>query len=407
MKAYVRWMTCRNYQVAHNLIGSDRKVPSPDDLISLDKGDIVKTLCMFILEVKNANGEDYTRDTLYDLIVMIQSFFKQNGRPLKFFEDDQFFHIKNTLDNQMKSLSKAGKISPREKAVPISVSEEEEMWKLGILGEDNPRKLVDTVLYLIGIHFALRAADEHKNLKAEGNFSIQYDKEVGLKYLYYKEGVSKCNQGGIASRGFQPKTGRAYQNVVNSDRCIVRLFEKYISLRPSHDPKCSSDFYLRPLIVPNGDVWYSCQGRGRHTLSEVIKKMCVKAGIGGRRSNHSCRSSSATRMYDAGADEQLICEKTGHRSVAVRSYKRTSNRQLRDVTDILYGNAKANEVKEEVKDEVPPKVTKVEPTCTVSTPPVDPQVENVNVKTECNNNSTSAVELTKGLVLNINVNIHK
>jgi len=42
--------------------------------------------------------------------------------------------------------------------------------------------------------------------------------------------------------------------------------------------------------------------------------------------NHSLRTSAATRLYDAGVDEQLIMLQTGHRSTAgVRSYKRTSN----------------------------------------------------------------------------------
>ena len=116
MKSYVRWMNCRNYQVEHGLISVDRKVPDPDELLTAEKPLIVKTLCLFILEVKDANGNDYNRDTLYDLVIMIQCFFKENGRPFKFFEDDAFFDLKNCLDNCMKQLSKEGKIAPRIKA---------------------------------------------------------------------------------------------------------------------------------------------------------------------------------------------------------------------------------------------------------------------------------------------------
>ena len=406
MKAYVRWMRCRNYQVEHGLISVDRKVPSPDELIQLDKNGVTKALCLFILEVRNANGDDYTRDTLYDMIVMIQSFFKENGRPLKFFEDDDFFHVKNTLDNRMKDLSKQGKIAPREKAKPISCSEEQILWEKGVLGDDSPKKLVDTLMYLLGVHFALRAADEHKSLKIGDQITVKFDEAMGLKYLFYEENTSKCNQGGLASRGLPPKTGRAYENVVNSDRCVVRIYEKYVSLRPSHLPKCSTDLYLRPLTVPNGDVWFSCQPRGRHTLEKVVKKLCEAGGITGKRSNHSCRASSATRLYEEGVDEQLICEKTGHRSVAVRSYKRTSNKQLKGITDILYGNSEGNEAKK-VKHEV---------TATISK---NPQNENVasNVKShvevdkietpETTEKPSNAIELAKGLVVHINFNVNK
>ena len=402
MKAYVRWMRCRNYQVEHGLISADRKVMDPDELLAASKTDIVKTLCLFIMEVKDSGGNDYNRDTLYDLIIMVQCFFKENRCPYKFFEDTEFFDLKNTLDNRMKQLSKEGKIAPRVKAVPISVQEEEILWASGHLGDDTPVKLVDTLLYLLGVHFALRAADEHKSLKVNDQLKVLYDSEVGLKYLYYEENTSKCNQGGISSRTYEPKQGRAYENVVNSDRCVVRIFEKYLSLRPSHLPKCSTDLYLRPLSVPNGSIWYSCQPRGRHALEKVIKKLCDKGGFGGKRTNHSCRASTTTRMYDQGCDEQLICEKTGHRSVAVRSYKRTSNRQLKEVTDILYGN-NPNEGPSK------PKIPKVKATSTVSKCPQEEKSEacDGDQKNEVEEEGAKNIQLAKGVTLNININVNK
>ena len=76
MKAYVRWMNCRNYQVQHGILPRERIVPTPDELINLLKADICKTLCSFVVEAKNVDGDDYNRDTLYDLIVMVQSILK-------------------------------------------------------------------------------------------------------------------------------------------------------------------------------------------------------------------------------------------------------------------------------------------------------------------------------------------
>ena len=136
--------------------------------------------------------------------------------------------------------------------------------------------LVDTLLYLLGIHFGLHAADEHKSLKINQQIFVLYDSEVGLKYLHYEENASKCNQGGLSTRSHDNKSSRAYQNVMNSDRRIVRLYEKYVSLRLPHLPKFSTDFYLRPLAVLNSDVWYSCQARGHHTLEKVINNLCKK-----------------------------------------------------------------------------------------------------------------------------------
>ena len=70
-------------------------------------------------------------------------------------------------------MSKEGKIAPYEKALPISVQEEEQLWSLGLLGDDSPTKLVDTLLYLLGIHFGLHAANEHKKHQNKStNFCI-------------------------------------------------------------------------------------------------------------------------------------------------------------------------------------------------------------------------------------------
>ena len=75
--------------------------------------------------------------------------------------------------------------------------------------------------------------------------------------------------------------------------------------------------------------------------------------------------STATRMYDKGFDEQLISEKTGHHSVAVRSYKRTSSKQLKEVCDVLYGNV----------DQSDKKVVKSDVTSTISKAPVPVESE--------------------------------
>lgn len=80
-------------------------------------------------------------------------------------------------------------------------------------------------------------------------------------------------------------------------------------------------YYLQPARKITSQVWFSCVPVGRNTLAKTIPRLCKMAGISGYHTNHSLRSAAATRLYAEGVDEQLIAEKTGHRSVAVRSYK--------------------------------------------------------------------------------------
>lgn len=53
---------------------------------------------------------------------------------------------------------------PPKQADTITEKEEEVLWSKGVVGSDTPDTLVDTILYLIGIHFALRVGQEHRDI---------------------------------------------------------------------------------------------------------------------------------------------------------------------------------------------------------------------------------------------------
>lgn len=63
--------------------------------------------------------------------------------------------------------------------------------------------------------------------------------------------------------------------------------------------------------------------------------------VAGFYSNHSLRASCATRLFNAGMDEQMICKQTGHRSSAVRAYKRPSCALQKNVSSVIQGIKKS------------------------------------------------------------------
>ncbi|CAC5356801.1 unnamed protein product [Mytilus coruscus] len=73
------------------------------------------------------------------------------------------------------------------------------------------------------------------------------------------------------------------------------------------------------------------------SLYGTVKRLCTSIGLTGKRTNHSLRASAATRLYNAGIEEHRVAETTGHRSNAVRVYKRTSADQQIEASNILYG----------------------------------------------------------------------
>lgn len=114
----------------------------------------------------------------------------------------------------------------------------------------------------------------------------------------------------------------------------MRLFRLYQSKCPISCP--SDSFYLRPPKNPTDHCWYAPRAIGHHTFDTTVSRICRAAGIKGFKTNHSLRVTTATRLFQAGVDEQLIMGRTGHHSTdGIRTYKCTSAEQQEANSDIL------------------------------------------------------------------------
>ncbi len=102
-----------------------------------------------------------------------------------------------------------------------------------------------------------------------------------------------------------------YQLVSNVESPIVR-FSNSVSLCPKDSSKDA--YYLIPLTNPTSACWYSIQPIGRNTLAQTVYRLCSSAGIQGFKTNHYLWVTNATTLYASGADEQIVMERTGHRS---------------------------------------------------------------------------------------------
>ncbi|VDI26941.1 Hypothetical predicted protein [Mytilus galloprovincialis] len=182
----------------------------------------------FITEVRNKKGLEYYPNTLYELITCIQRFLRQNDRSISILDERDFSSLRSVLDSRMKELSRKGMGLNTKKSDVISTDQETYMWSNNILGTDTPKKTYDTLLYCIGLNFALRAGQEHRNVRVGTNsqISVKISPADGRQYLEYTEDVSKTNCGGLEHRKIQP-----YQITDCPERCIINMYQKYMSLR--------------------------------------------------------------------------------------------------------------------------------------------------------------------------------
>ena len=215
------------------------------------------------------------------------------------------------------------------------------MWESGVLGDDNPDKLHNTVLFQLGMNVTLHAIDEHYNLHREMPtkvIQIQLERDPdGVKCLVYREdAVTKTHDGGINDRKSDRKEVWVYPNDI-SEHCTVRLVEKYLSLCPMYFKK--ENFYLQSLQKPTPNQWYAEQVIGVHTIAKITGDLMKSGGIEGYFTNHSLRRTGGTRLFRAGIDRKLVKEVTGHRSDAVDNYQITGFEQHKMISNIVQGKS--------------------------------------------------------------------
>ena len=91
-----------------------------------------------------------------------------------------------------------------------------------------------TVMYLVGVNFSLRGGVKHKRLRRPRcNLQIVlHTHSDGHKCLKFTDNAqSKRNQGGLLWKFKPPEVVHVHPNA-NTQRCLVRLYEKYVNLMP-------------------------------------------------------------------------------------------------------------------------------------------------------------------------------
>ena len=329
-----------------------REIVSADlDVIgSFTKDDLCFSLSRFVREVKKIDGSDYPPNTIRELVLMIQMHLHENEVYWKLLDDPVFLCLCNVVDNTMKERHAQG-LGVRKSSEIISLDVENKLFESGILGESSPLQLLRTVIYMLGLHCALRGGIEHNNLRRPGcnsQISLETDKRGKSCMVYWEDPLQKTNQGGLVCKN-RNKIVHVYLSS-NPIRCPIRLYKKYIGLLPQ-SMSCRK-LYLRCKKRMNPRVWYCDQPYGMNKIKNTVKEICKEAGIDGKYTNHSLRATCASCMYDRQVPEQIIKEVTGHKSDCVHVYKRTSEVLKENASKMVSGETSPKKVKVEVENDV-------------------------------------------------------
>ena len=176
------------------------------------------------------------------------------------------------------------------------------------------------------------------------------------RFVRFVGTTSKTTQGGIKQRA-QQQSSKAQKHYVPKSHDYSKrmdfadLVSTYrsalLSAANNHTFPTTGEqveperFYLKPLASSSswkGGICFKKQAVWKNTLRNYIPNMCREAGIAGHFTSHSAEASCATQLFDARLDEQLIQERTGHRSESsVRRYKMTTAALTEHVSIVLDG----------------------------------------------------------------------
>lgn len=182
--------------------------------------------------MRKENGQPYPPRTLKEMVWGVQ-FYYEHVLNYKFsiFNDPEFSECRRALDGQMKQLARNGFVKAPRRAQVISELQEQQLWNDDILGDSSPMQLLETMVFLLGLHLGLRACQEHRDIEFGENSQLQLVENDGSTRLVYTERQSKNKKHGIKRSRIEPKVVSILPNERDPRKCVIRLYQKYISHR--------------------------------------------------------------------------------------------------------------------------------------------------------------------------------
>ena len=172
-----------------------------DDVNSITVENLIFAMCRFITEVKNLDGSDFPPKTLYEIVVCVQFYLETEGFSWRLISDELFKDVRFTLDNTMKECTQASLENNVRQAEVLSLSDEDILWNLGLLGTYCPEVLLTTVMFTIGLSCSLHAGKEHYVLRSipfDSQFTFHNDKS-GKLYFRFREDLGLKTNKGVSS----------------------------------------------------------------------------------------------------------------------------------------------------------------------------------------------------------------
>ena len=202
------------------------------------------------------------------MLSSIYRYLRESNNEYSILNSRFFKGSRDVLEGKARLLREKGLGKKPNKTNSLTRQEEDILWECGQLGDKTPKNIIATLWWQLTQYFRLQGRQEDHSMRVE-DFSFRKD-ETGASYIVYAEGLTtKTRQSGLhkKSRLQLPKMFET-----QSERCPVKLFQKYLSKRPVGTEK-SGPFYLQPIENPLTNIWYKKTPIGVNGINSMMKDL--------------------------------------------------------------------------------------------------------------------------------------
>lgn len=186
----------------------------------------------------------------------------------------------------------------------LTVADELLLRKRGLLSRYNPEGLLNLV-WLNNTKAFGHCTGFHSSTLKWGDIRL-ITSELGLECLEWTfQDLSDIN----AKTRRSGTECRIYATPQNAQTCPVQDYKEYAQRRPQAMLYEDAPFYLsiKPVVNLAALHWFNCQALGKNKLAKMVKTMCEKGNIPGRRTNFSVYQSCSALSEAQSNQLVLIC----------------------------------------------------------------------------------------------------
>ncbi len=312
---------------------------------NIPESEIEIYLASFLSTIRQKNGEQYQPGTLQAKKNSINRYLKRKDYST---DVNNMKLTKDSLKSKQKSLKNMGMGDFPNAAEYLDPEEEEKIWNS--LDLNDPEGLQNAMWLVIQKHCALRGSESAKQLKW-GDVTLKTDPNHN-EILEFTERRTKTRNGTDLDnmRAFKPCL---FATPAIPDRCPVNIYKRFRAHRPAARMDPNSNFYIsiNHNRVAGSQIWYKDSNLGVKMIESMLKRMCQKAGVEGKKTNHSLRKTACQTLINSGMPPAYIKQLTGHKNIGSLERYGTASRAIQEtMSDIIatramsYQNPLANVV---------------------------------------------------------------